>query len=317
MSRAVAELDATGGVILRREAIAMGMNDRAIGRLVRQGHWHRVRHGAYVSQDRWEELGPLDRHRLLARAVLRTAASPAVLSHLSAAIEHGAEVWDLDVTRVHLTRRDEKAGRREAGVVQHRGVLPQRHIQDVGGVPTVTVARAVVEVATTTDVEHALVVANSLAHGQPEVLSEARAMASDMDHWQNSLATRIVMALADSRIESVAESRALHMFWAQGLPKPVPQYEVRDSRGRVVARVDFALPELGVFFEIDGRVKYFEPRQGKPMEQVLYEEREREKLVCRLTGWICIRITWADLAQPDRLAREIRAVLASRRTPVS
>ena len=123
------------------------------------------------------------------------------------------------------------------------------------------------------------------------------------------------MQLADHRIESVAESRAQYLLWSQGLPPFEPQYEVRDANGHVVARLDFALPQLGVFLEIDGRAKYFDRPDGKRLEQVLFEEREREKLVCRLTGWVCIRISWADLARPGRLAREIRAVLASRRTP--
>ena len=35
-----------------------------------------------------------------------------------------------------------------------------------------------------------------------------------------------------------------------------------------------------------------------------------EDLVRELTGWICIRVTWADLADPARLAARIRAALA-------
>jgi hypothetical protein len=293
------------------------MNDRAIRAMVSSGQWQRVRHGAYADRPAWERLDPVDQHRVLARAVLQAAGAPAALSHVTAAVEHGAEIWDIDLSQVHVTRPDGKAGRREAGVVQHRGRLVDDDIMVVEGAPTVSAARALVEVTTMADVEHGLVVANSLVHRRPELLNEARKLAEDMDHWQNTLATRIVLALADPRIESVAESRAQHLFWAQHLPKPEPQYKVVDAQGRIVGRVDFALPALGVFFEIDGRLKYFQGRDGKSMDQVLFEERQREKLICRLTGWICIRITWADLAHPGRLAREIRAVLASRRTPAS
>jgi hypothetical protein len=35
-------------------------------------------------------------------------------------------------------------------------------------------------------------------------------------------------------------------------------------------------------------------------------------LVCLLTGWVCIRVTWEDLNRPEQLARRIRAVIASR-----
>jgi hypothetical protein len=124
---------------------------------------------------------------VLARAVLQTAESPAVLSHITAAVEHGAEVWDVDMSRVHTTRADGKAGRREAGVVQHRGRLTDGELVLTGGVPAVSVARAIVEVTTMTDVEHGLVVANSLIHQRPDVLEEARSLALRMDHWQNTL----------------------------------------------------------------------------------------------------------------------------------
>jgi hypothetical protein len=317
MARRVADLDDTGGVILRRDAISMGMDDRAIRRLVRSGTWHRVRHGAYVDRAIWDSMVAEDQHRVLARAVLRTAGGPAVLSHLTAALEHGAEAWDVDLSNVHFTRLDRRAGRREAGVVQHRGRLSEDEFGLVHGAPVVSAARSLIEVTTVTDVAHGLVIANSLVHQRPEVLSAARSLESGMNHWKDTLATRIVLALADPRVESVAESRTAHLLWSQGIPGFEPQVTVRDGQGHVVGRVDFANPSAGAFLEVDGRVKYRARPGGKSLDQVLYEERQREKLICRLTGWICIRISWADLANPERLAREIRAAVAARRTPVN
>ena len=42
-------------------------------------------------------------------------------------------------------------------------------------------------------------------------------------------------------------------------------------------------------------------------------EKKREELICQLTGWVCIRVTWADLATPELLARRVRKLLESRR----
>ena len=313
MKREIAELGPTGGVILRREAIAMGLNDRAIARLVGDGVWHKVRRGAYVDKAVWDALDPLDRHRVLARAVLRTAECPAVLSHVTGAIERGAEVWDIDLSIVHITRLDGRAGRREAGVEQHRGFLAEDEVQVVDGVPVVSAARSIVEVSTLCDVEHSLVVANSLLHRGATTLDLVAAEEIKSDHWPNSLATRIVVGLADRRIESVGETRTAHVIWSHRLPWFEPQYEILDETGRVIARVDFAAPGLGVFLEFDGRIKY-QGLGGKSLEEALLEERRREALICSLTGWVCVRITWADLVHPERLARRIRAAIDSRRT---
>jgi hypothetical protein len=68
-----------------------------------------------------------------------------------------------------------------------------------------------------------------------------------------------------------------------------------------------------VFLEFDGMVKYTRlRREGETLDEFLMREKAREMLVCQLTGWTCIRITWADLAQPERLARRIRKVMEAR-----
>ena len=41
-------------------------------------------------------------------------------------------------------------------------------------------------------------------------------------------------------------------------------------------------------------------------------EKAREEKIIVLTGWVCIRITWADLDRPELLASRIRKVLAAR-----
>ena len=313
MSRQAAELGSTGGVILRREALAMGYDDRAIAAMVRSGQWCRVRHGSYVECRLWKSLDGEDRHRVRSRAVLRAAKSPAALSHVSGALEWGADVWDVDLSDVSITRLDGKTGRREAGVSQHRGHVPPTSIVIRDGVPVLDAARTAVDVTRVTDVQHGLPIVNSMLHARATTLDDVRSAARVLDGWPDTLATRIVIGLADHRVESVAESLFVHLAWTQALPRMEPQYAIRDRFGSVVARVDFALPELGVFFEIDGRVKYENLPAGQSLEQVLKQERDREKLVCRLTGWVCIRITWRDLMQPERLAREIREVLRSRR----
>ena len=132
-----------------------------------------------------------------------------------------------------------------------------------------------------------------------------------MERWPGSLKHRVVLKVADGRCESVGEHRTLLLIWRQGLPAPIPQYEVFDPEtGELVAIVDFAWPELGVFLEFDGKVKYQKLlKEGESPSDVVVREKRREELVCRLTGWRCIRIVWADLYRPERTAAAIRCAV--------
>jgi len=311
--RDVPLIDLDDVVWLRRHALAGGMTDRQIADAVRSGEWHRVRRGAYCSGELWARLSSTDRHRVLCRAVLLTAHPSTVLSHVSAAIEHGAPVWGIPLDVVHTTRTDGRCGRREAGIVHHRGVLPPEQVVVRNGVPVTSEERCVVEVCVVADTERALVTANGMLHSGRTTVDEVRALAHDTRFWPESLNTHLVLRLMHPDIESVGETRLSFHFWRQRLPRPTPQVEVLDERGRVVARVDFALVEHGIFFEFDGREKYERfRREGESLEDYLMREKKREELVCLLTGWVCIRVTWEDLNRPEQLARRIRAVIASR-----
>jgi hypothetical protein len=307
------QVDLDGAVWLRRDAVANGYSDKNIARLVRAGEWYRVRWGAYSSKALWESLSPQDRHRLLCRAVLLTAHPTSVLSHVSAAVEWGASIWDIDLQQVHLTRTDGRAGRREAGLVHHRGRLTENDVETVNGVRVTNPARAVAEICTTADVERSLVVGHSLMQLGKLTPEGLRYEGDATRHWPRSLITDLVVRLADPRIESVAETRAWYLFWSQHIPRPESQLEVFDESGRLLGRVDFAWPDHGVFAEIDGREKYLKMRRpGESLEEFLLREKRREELICQVTGWVCVRITWADLARPQLLARRIRNLLESR-----
>ena len=101
------------------------------------------------------------------------------------------------------------------------------------------------------------------------------------------------------------------MFWRGGLPRPIAQYEVVDGHGRTVARVDFAWPEFGLFLEFDGKEKYTKYlKEGETAVDAVLREKKREELICGLTGWRCIRLTWGDLHRPNATVSYIRSVLA-------
>ena len=99
-------------MFLRSEANALGVDDNTLQRAMRTAQLVRVRHGCYTFADLWEALDAAGRHVVLGRAAVRRIPGVA-LSHATSALAHGMAVWDVDLTRAHVTRTDAGAGRRE------------------------------------------------------------------------------------------------------------------------------------------------------------------------------------------------------------
>ena len=297
-------------ISLRRELLGEGMNDKAIARLVADGVLRKVRYGAYVDATSWAACDDVGRYGLVVRAAYKQAHAEVVASHLSALGEWDVPVWDLPLDEVHLTRVDQKAGRREAGVRQHVGALREGDAVDLNGLRVTSATRTALDCLTILDVEHGITTVNDLLHRKLTTPSELAACREFMEQWPSSLTQDLVLRLADGRCGgSVGEGRTLHLLWRQGLPKPEPQYAIPDGNGGFYY-VDFAWPELGVFLEFDGRIKYQELlKDGESATDAVLREKKREEAICRITGWRCIRIVWADLYRPEHTAQLIRELL--------
>ncbi|WP_416952263.1 type IV toxin-antitoxin system AbiEi family antitoxin domain-containing protein [Nocardioides sp. T5] len=300
------------GVFTRKEAVALGYHDHAIAMLVKAGDWVRVRRGAYVLGAQWAAMSESQRYAALCRAAVLQARTEVVVSHLSSANEYGCPLWECDLTRVHLTRVDARAGRAESGIVQHRGVIAEGDVAvQEDGLHLMSATRTALELTTLLDVEHALVEIDFLLHEGHTTIEDLQQRYAAMMRWPRTLATDLVLRLADGRSESVGETRARFLCWSQHLPAPVPNFPILNALGVEIARVDLAWPELRVFLEFDGRVKYeSRRREGESVLDCVLREKQRESLICEVTGWRCIRITWADLYRPAEVAARIRALFA-------
>jgi hypothetical protein len=297
---------------LRRELIASGLNDKAIARMVKTGQLHRVRYGSYVSGEAWTEGDDADRHALAARSVLARACSDVGISHASALGEWDVPLWDTAVDEVHITRTDQRAGRREAGVVQHLGALREHDVVLLNGVPVTSPTRTALDALGIMDTEHGLTVVNDLLHRGLTTPEDLEACRCFMERWPGSLAHDVVLRLADGRCgESVGEGRTFFICWKHGIPMPQPQYPILDRWGQVVAYLDHAWPERRAFVEFDGRVKYEGLlRPGESVTDAVLREKRREEMICELTGWRCLRLVWGDLYHPERTAHRIQNLLA-------
>ena len=301
------------GVFLTREALELGMDDRTFRRLYRAGHFHRVRHGAYTFPDVWAGLDDRDRHRLESRAVFRRAQTPVAISHASAIVEHTRGAWDLDLSEVHVTRLDGRAGRREAGVRQHQGLLLPGDLETIGEFTVTSATKSALDLTTTTSLDRSLVVFDKLLHdGQTsKPLLEERYRAG-MTQCPYTLTTELTIALSDGRAESAGESLLKHLCWVTGLPMPDLQHTVVSADGVILGITDFWWREYDVFGEFDGKVKYSRLlRPGETPADAVVREKRREEAIAEETGCRFIRFIWEDLfhreATRQRIAHVLRA----------
>lgn len=302
------EIEASRGFVARSDVLAVGLDDRFIRQQLGTKVWTRVRNGAYCFTRTWQTLGPDDRHRRLARAVLHAHGDAVVLSKVSGLLMRpGCESWGIDLKRAHVTRRNGRSGSIEHDVVHHEGAVDDADIEVIDGLLVMNEARCVVETIATAGVESGLVVADSAlrsARVGHEDLAEVHARTR---RWRGSRTTDLVLRLADGRADSVGESRARFLYWSQGLPRPEVQFHVFDSSGRLVGTTDLAWPRHGLLFEFDGKVKYGRLlKPGQEPGDVVFEEKKREDALRRVTGFAMERATWQDLSRPVQTARRTR-----------
>ena len=287
---------------------AHGFSSSKLARMVRAGELVRVRRGAYATPGG----GALDLradHLRLLRATMPQCDPGAAVSHTSAAVVHDLPVWDEHLVRVHVTRDREGGGRTRRLMQVHGAALPDRDVVDLDGIRVTSLARTVVDLGRSLPLVQA-VAAGDAALARTRRDGIERVLTEQAGRTGIGRARRAV-TLLDPRSESAGESYSRVVLHLAGLPRPVPQYEVRGPDGRLVGRCDFGWPDHRVLGEFDGKKKYGEllPRPGQTAEDVLIDEKRREDRL-RALGWTVIRWMWQDLHRPDFLIEQLRAALA-------
>lgn len=299
-------------IALRCELVELGYTDRAIARLCDAAVLAKVRRGAYCDGPTHARLDDIGQQGLVTRAVVKQAKTEVVVSHVAAAIEHDCPIWGFDLSETDVTRTDGRVGRREAGVRQHAGRIADGDVVELNGLKVMSATRTALEVTITGSLESALIVVCDLLHRGRTTLEELADRYASMAMWPATLKTDVVLRLARTELASVGEVRSWVLLYRAAIPMPELQHAICDPHtGELVALLDFAWPDLGVYLEFDGRLKYEKYlRPGERAGDAVFREKQREDRIRRITGWRCIRITWADLEHPARTAEMIRRVLA-------
>ena len=305
-------LAAQRGFFTRADARESGVGDREIAACVRTGAWLRFRHGDYSLPDVWRDLSPEQRHLVRCRAVIHSMGDAVCLSHVSAVVAHGIPVWGVDLSRVHVTRRDAGAPRIDGDVVHHVARLPDIDVMQIGGMLATAPDRALIEAGSQATSESALVSFDAALHGGMVAPDQLVGRFEQMRHWPGTRRLHVPLRLADGHRESPGESRGYWMFWRGGIPTPVCQFEVREN-GVLIGVTDFAWPDYERFGEFDGALKYTRLlRPGENAADVVLREKRREDELRRVTGYGMMRFIWADYDRPGESCQRVRRFLGIR-----
>ena len=256
------------------------------------------------------------RHKVLIRATLMIGDASAVVCDRSAVAWHGLDTLSRPPAAVHVRVPAASGGRSNHLVVRSFGEPPAHLRQDHGGIAVVTPAVAAVEMACSASFREAVVVCDSALRAGTSAQELMAALGAIAGRTGSAAAARAV-AFADGRAGSAGESLSRVVLREIGLDAEDLQTRVRDDRG-LAGITDFSWLSHRTVGEFDGRVKYGRDGPNAESRDVLWREKQREDRL-RARGLEVVRWTWADLDQPEEIARRIRAAWrrAAQRVPAA
>ena len=299
------------GVVLRREVLEAGLDDRWLLRQVKNGSLVRVRQGVYVEREQWQQADRTAQHRLLSVGVLRLYDDRVALSHISAAVAFGAPTWQVPLHEVHLTNLFGRGERAAARVRHHRGECRAGDVTRLHGHWTTAAARTALDAASLLGRNPGVCVLDWFRRNRLTSYDELADVFASRATWANTLGLRRQLVLSDDGSESVGETRLRLIMHDTRLPRPKVQYEVCFPDGTVAGTCDLALPEHRLLIEFDGMIKYRRLlRPGESITDAVVREKSREDLLRELSGCSMIRFVWADLDRPNEVEARIRRMMS-------
>ena len=279
------------GVITRAQALSSGLTGSALGRRLASGKLQAIHPGVYRlagTRQSWEQM-------LLAACLW----ADGVASHRSAAV-----LWKFEGIRPNVLEVTTTRAIRRPTLAVHRTRLIPRHTTFIGPIPVTTAARTLLDlgaVAPRALVEAALIDALRREVVTGKRLERCLREAGGRGRPGAKVLRSILETLAAQRPESVLELKLLRLLRRGRLPDPEAQYEVRQGE-RVVARVDFAYPEIGLAIEADGYRYHGGSADWR-------RDLARRNMLTAL-GWHVIHVTWADLSEnPTDVVARVREAL--------
>ncbi|MFE6997404.1 hypothetical protein ACFVAE_15670 [Microbacterium sp. NPDC057659] len=295
MRKSVAELAPL--IRSRRMMLTDGWTERTLQSAVKTKRLHVVRRGWYIEGEEWNGFWPEERHRALVIAATRDARTDAPVCRTSAAVLFDLPFYHLDPRWVHFICGPDSRNSSRGDVKRHPEPLGPFDTEIIDGIRCTTLSRTVFDLIRVLPLEAAVAVADA---AERQMAQRGREWDLDaVESWRMGLAERIaerpgirgiaqarwVAEFADGRAQLPGESVSRLQLHRLGFAPPRLQVPVPGPHGNTFF-VDFGLDDADSFGEFDGETKYRDKakRNGKSIDDVLIDEKEREDWIRGTTG---------------------------------
>ena len=230
------------GVITRGQALSAGLSPRQVEHRLCSGVWSRLLPRVYAPV----ELRATWHQRVMAACLW--AGDGAAASHRTAAALLRLPGFAKAKIEISTPRR-----LRRPGLVAYRRSLRPNDVMKVDGIPVTSVPITLLNLAAVESLDRLEVAVDDvLVRGLVTWGRLQRVFEEDMRGVAGAVPLRSVLeGYKHAAPESPLERRFLRLLRAAGLPEPEVQYPIREGE-RLVARVDFAYPEIRLAMEVDG-----------------------------------------------------------------
>jgi very-short-patch-repair endonuclease len=206
-----------------------------------------------------------------------------------------------DSVELSTTRR-----MRRSSIIVHFAAIPKCDRSRVASIPVTSVTRTLFDLAAVASREAVEVALDDALRRRLTSLKQLLMRLEDLG-GKGRRGAGVVRSLLVDRDpkkpppESVLEARLIQLLRRAQLPEPTRQFQVSE-RGRLLARLDLAYPDVMLAIEADG-YRYHSGRLAWQRDLM-----RRNALTSR--GWRAIHVTWADVtSRGDEIANEIRRAL--------
>ncbi|MFI0804964.1 Protein of unknown function [Amycolatopsis lurida] len=233
-----------------------------------------------------------------AQAALLVVGQPSALSGATALALHGiSAVGD---TSIHVTVPHSRRIKSKPGLSVHQAGFQASDVIELEGLATFSLDLALADFLCDGDKRTAFAALDEAMHGLlPDHVRALRANVRDriVDRRDRRGIHRALMLLdlATGKADSPPESVIRLIVAEAGFPLPEAQYEITTIDGRTLYVLDMAWPSRRIALEYDGFASH-EGRQD-------YDSERDARMAGR--GWITIRVSAADLRDPQRFLAEL------------